>query len=97
MRGDEGNRHQKLGLKRIICVSQFTIPDIARTIPDPAGKTTDTRSSKPNPACPTRDFSYPRVSFVSFPLSSLISHPRPSSQNTKLSHPALSPHAMFVS
>jgi len=56
-----GNHHEKLGLTRIECASQFTIPDMAGTTPDPAGKNTDTRSSKPNQASRTPDFSYPLV------------------------------------
>jgi len=48
MRGDGGNHHEKLGLKRISCASQLTIPDTAGTTPNPAVKTTDTRSAKPN-------------------------------------------------
>ena len=50
IRGDGGNHHEKLGLERISCASQLTIPDTAGTSPDPAGNNTDTRSSKPNPA-----------------------------------------------
>jgi hypothetical protein len=45
MRGDEGSNHEKLGLERISCTSQSTIPDRAGTTPDPAGKNTGTRSS----------------------------------------------------
>ena len=50
IRGDGGNHHENLGLERISCVSQLTIPDMAGTSPDPAGYNTDTRSSKPNQA-----------------------------------------------
>jgi len=57
IRGDGGNHHEKLGLKRISGASQFTIPDTAGTSPDPAGNNTDTRSSEPNQACRTTDFS----------------------------------------
>jgi len=57
IRGDGGNHHEKLGLKRILCASQLTIPDTAGTSPDPAGNDTDTRSSKPNQASRTPDFS----------------------------------------
>jgi len=96
MRGDEGNHHEKLGLERISCASQFIIPDTAGTTPDPAGKNTDTRSSKPNQASRTLDFSYPLVSSISFPSSSPISLSLPSSQNTKLSQPSLSLHAMIM-
>jgi len=68
MRGDEGNHHEKLGLKRISCASQLTIPDTAGTTPDPAGKNTDARSSKPNQASRTPDFSYPLVSSIFIPI-----------------------------
>jgi len=57
IRGDGGNHHEKLGLKRISCASQLTIPDTADTSPDPARYNTDTRSSEPNQASHTRDFS----------------------------------------
>jgi len=57
IRGDGGNHHEKLGLQRILCASQLTIPDTAGTSPDPAGNNTDTRSSKPNQASRTPDFS----------------------------------------
>jgi len=93
MRGDGGNHHKKLGLKRIWCVSQDSIPDTAGTVFDPACKTTDTRSTKPNQATTTPDFSYPLISFLS---SSPISLSLPSSQNAKLIHPSLSFHAMIM-
>jgi len=73
MRGDRGNHYEKLGLKRISCASQFTIPEMAGTTPDPAGKCSNTRSSKPNQASPTPGFSYPLISSVSFPSSSHLS------------------------
>jgi hypothetical protein len=57
IRGDGGNHHGKLGLERISCASQLTIPDMAGTSPDPAGNITDTGSSKPNQASRTADFS----------------------------------------
>jgi len=57
IRGDGGNHHEKLGLKRISCASRLTIPDTAGTSTDPAGNNTDTRSSKPNQASHTPDFS----------------------------------------
>jgi hypothetical protein len=57
IRGDRGNRDEKLGLERISCASQLTIPDTAGTIPDLAGNITDTWSSKPNQASCTPDFS----------------------------------------
>ena len=54
---DGAIHHEKLGLKRISCASQFTIPDMAGTSPDPACNYTDTRSSQPNQAGRTLDFS----------------------------------------
>jgi len=64
IRGDGGNHHEKLGLVRILCASQLTIPDRAGTSPDLAGNNTDTwssqpnqASSKPNQASRTPDFS----------------------------------------
>jgi hypothetical protein len=50
IRGDVGNHHEKLGLERISCASQLTIPDMAGTSPDPVGNNNDTRSSKPKEA-----------------------------------------------
>jgi len=73
IRGDGGYHHEKLGLKRISCVSRFNIPDTAGTSPNPAGKNTDMRSSKPNQASRTPDFSGPLVSSISFSSSSPIS------------------------
>jgi len=66
IRGDEGNHHEKLGLKRISCVSQFTIPDTAGTSPDPAGNFIDTSSSKPHKASRTPDFAYSLISSILF-------------------------------
>jgi len=73
MRGDGGNHHEKRGLWRISCASQFTIPDTAGESPDPACNYTDTRSSQPNQARCTPGFSYPLVSSTSFSSSSPIS------------------------
>jgi len=73
IRGDVGNHHGKLGLKRILCAGLFTIPDMAGTSSDPAGNNTDMRSSKPNQASRTPDFSGPLVSSISFSSSSPIS------------------------
>jgi len=72
-RGDGTNYHEKLGLKRISCTSQFTIPDTAGTSPDPSCNNTDTRSSQRTQASRTPDFSYPLVSSTSFSSSSPIS------------------------
>ena len=68
MRGDGGNHHEELGLKRISCVSQFTIPDTAGTTPNPACKNTNTRSSIPNQASRTPDFTYLLVSSIFVPI-----------------------------
>jgi len=57
IRGDGGNHHEELGLKRISCASQLSISGTAGTSPDLAGNNTDTRSPKPNQASGTRDFS----------------------------------------
>jgi len=57
IRGDGGNHHEKLGLERISCASQLTIPNMAGTSPDPEGNITDMGSSKPNQASRTPDFS----------------------------------------
>jgi len=64
MRGDEGNHHQKWGLIRISCASVFPIPDTADESPDPVCNHTDTRSSHPNRASSTTDFSYPHESLL---------------------------------
>jgi hypothetical protein len=94
MGGDGGNHHEKLGLKRISCASQFTIPDTAGTTPNLAVRNRYTRYSKPIQASPTAGLSYP---IVSFPSSSPISRSVRSSQNSKLSHPSQSLHAMITS
>ena len=69
MRRDGGNHHEKLGLKRISCASQFIILDTVGTTPDPAGKNTNTRYSKPNQASCTPD----HVSSLGIPAASCIS------------------------
>jgi len=61
MRGYGGNHQEKLGLTRISYASQFAIPDTAGTSPHPACNNINTRSSKPNQASCTPDFSYPLV------------------------------------
>ena len=77
-----GDHYEKLELRRISCVSQFTIADTACKISDPAGTFTDTRSSKLNQASRTPDFSYLLVSSILFSSLSPIS----------LSHPQLYHH-----
>ena len=61
MRGYGGNHHEKLGLKRISCGSQFNIPDMAAISPDPACNYTVTRSSQPKQVSRTPDFAYTLV------------------------------------
>jgi len=74
-RGDWANHHEKLGLTRISCASQFTIPDTAGTGPDLVCNNTDTRSSQPNQASRTPDFSYSSTSFSSSsPISLFLVH-----------------------
>jgi len=73
IKGDGGNHHEELGLKRISCVSKWTIPDQAGMSPVPAGYYTDTRSSKPNQGSSTPDFSQLLISSISFSSSSPIS------------------------
>ena len=87
MTGYRGNHHEKLGLKRILCAIQFSIPNMAGTSPNPACNYTDMRSLQPNQACNftamrssqpnqvshTTDYSYPLVSSTSFSSSSPIS------------------------
>jgi len=101
MRRDGGNHHEKLGLQRISCATQFTIPNSAGTSPDLVCNYTDTRSSQPNPASCTHEFSYLLISSTSFssssPSCSFWSTTLPSSQNRKLSHPSLSLYVMIMS
>ena len=66
MRGYGENHHETLGLKRILCASQLTIPDTAGTNANPACNYNDGRSSQPNQASCTPGFSYPLVSSISF-------------------------------
>jgi len=73
MRGYGGNHHEQLGLRRISCVSQLTIPNMAGTSPHPACNYTETRFSQPNQASRTPDFSYPLALSTLFSSSSLIS------------------------
>jgi len=72
-RGDGTNHHEKLGHKTNLCASQLTIPDTAGTSPDPACNYTDRRTSQPNQASRTPDFSYLLISSTSFLSSSHIS------------------------
>jgi len=101
MRGDGGNHHEKLRLKRISCVSQFTDSDTAGASSEPACNYTDTRSSNPIwQAVPLISHipSYPpHCSHRHPPSLSFSSTTLPSLQNTKLSHPSLSLHVLIMS
>jgi len=68
-----GNHHEELGLRRISCPSQFTIPDTPGTSSEPAHNYTDTRSSQPNHSCCAPDFSNLVVFSRSFSSPSPIS------------------------
>jgi hypothetical protein len=68
-----GNHHEKLGLKRISCVTEFNIPDMAGMRFDLECNYSDMRSSLANRASWTRDYSYPLVSSTSLSSSSRIS------------------------
>jgi len=57
IRGDGGNHHEKLGLERISCASQVTIPDTAGMSPDLARNKPNQAPSKPNQASRTPDCS----------------------------------------
>ena len=101
MRGDGINHDEKLGLQRIPCASQFTITDMAGSSSNQACNYIGRGSSQPNQASRTPDFSYLLVSSTWFssssPSLSFSFTTLPSSQNTKLSHPSLSLHAMIMS
>ena len=92
MREDGTNHNEKLGLRRILFVSQFTIPDTAGTSANAMCDNTDMRCARPNQASHTPDFSYPLVLSTLFssssPSPSFSSTTLPSLQNTKLSHPS---------
>jgi hypothetical protein len=72
MRVYGGNHHEKLGLRNISCASQFIIPDVAGTSPDPVCNHTDPRSSQPNQASRNSDRSNPFVLSTLFLSSSPI-------------------------
>jgi len=73
MRGDGENHYEKLGLKRFLCESEFTIHDTAGTSPDVACNNTDMRSSQPNQASHTPDVAYSLIPATLFSSSSPIS------------------------
>jgi len=73
MRGDGGNYHDNLELKRILCMRQFNIPNRAGTSPNPACINTDMRSSQPSQACRNPNLSCLVVSCISLSSSTSIS------------------------
>ena len=73
IRGDRANYDEQLGLERIPCGSQLTIPDTAGTSTDPVGNYIHTWFSKPKQARHSADFSYPLVPFISCSSLSPIS------------------------
>jgi hypothetical protein len=101
MRGEWTNDHERLGLKRMLFATQFTIPNTRGTSHYPASNYTHSSSSLPNQASPRPDLSCPLVSSPSFscssPSLSFLSTTVPSSQNTKSTHLLLSHHVMIVS
>jgi len=101
MRGDGGNHYEKLGRKRILCASQFTITDRAGMSPDPACNNPDMMFSQPNQASHIPDRSCLLISSRSFSSSSLSlsfsSTTLPSLQNTTLSHLSISLQVIILS
>ena len=95
------NHYGKLGLERSSYASQVTITDTEGTSPDPACNYTNMRSSQPDQACRSPDFSYLLVFSISFSSSSpslFFSSPTLlSSQNRKWNHSSQSLHAMIMS
>jgi len=73
MRGDGTKYHEKLGLKRILCGSQFTNPKMGGLRTDEECNKTDMRSSQPNQASRTPAFHYPPISCTSVLSSSPMS------------------------
>ena len=73
MRGDGGHHLGKLGLMRNLFASKITIPDLAGITPSPHGMNIKMGNSINNLATCTPYFSYPLVSSILFPFSSLIS------------------------
>jgi len=96
-----GKSSWETGTYRILCASQFTIPNTAVTSSDPACNYTNTRSSNQirqvNPLI-SHICSYPpHHSHLPHPSLSFSSPIQPSLQNTKLSHPSLSLHPIIMS
>ena len=78
MRRYRGNHYEKLGLKKISCASQFTIPNLPGMSTDPAFDYTYTTSSQPNQACRTPDSASPliilHIVLIPIPISLFLIH-----------------------
>jgi len=100
-RWDGTNHHEKLGLKRISCARQLTIPDqqvqvpIQHIITPIWGLPNPIRQVVPLISHIRAD--PPHRSHLHPPSLSCSSKSQPSSQNTKLSHPSLCLHGMIMS
>ena len=70
MSRDGTNYHEKLGHRRTLCASQFTIFEMAGTSPELAWNNAETRSSQLNHASHTPDFSDLLIFSTSFSSSS---------------------------
>lgn len=67
-----GNHHEKVGLQRILCACQFTIPTGAAITSDPAGESSDMWSSKGSQASRTPSLPYSLLSSTACPSSTTI-------------------------
>jgi hypothetical protein len=65
--------HEKLGVNRISCAREFTIPNMAGTSPNPEFKYPDLRPSQPNQECHTPYSSPQLLSYTTFSFSSTVS------------------------
>jgi len=101
MREYGGNHHQKLGLKRILCTSQFT--STIQQVRVPIRRIIIPIRCLPNPIrhviplIPHIHSNPPHHSHHHPTSRSFSSTTQPSSQNTTLSHPSLSLLAMIMS
>jgi len=70
---DGANHQETLGLKRLSCESEFTLPDTAGKSTNPACNDSNMRCSLPDPASRTPDVSYSLLFSTSFSSPSPIS------------------------
>jgi hypothetical protein len=73
MWGDGGNQYETLRLQRILCASQYTLPERDNFRPDLQCHTSNARSSEPKYRSCTPDFSSLLVAYTSLSSSSPIS------------------------